>query len=83
MGAGKEGQAKIQLAKEVLTGLIMDLPENIDVGLVAYGHRKKGDCHDVEELIPLGELDKEKIIDKIKSISPRGKHRLRFLCEKP
>jgi len=68
-----EGKAKIELAKEVLTDLITDLPENINVGLVAYGHRKKGDCRDVEELVPLSKLDKEKIINKIKAINPKGK----------
>jgi Ca-activated chloride channel family protein len=68
-----EGKAKIQIAKEVLTGLIQDLPEGINVGLVAYGHRKKGDCQDVEELVPLSVLDKDKIIKKIQAINPRGK----------
>jgi len=68
-----EGKAKIQIAKEVLTGLIQDLPEGINVGLVAYGHRQKGDCQDVEELVPLGVLDKDKIIKKIQAINPKGK----------
>ena len=68
-----EGKAKIQIAKEVLTSLIQDLPEGINVGLVAYGHRKKGDCLDVEELVPLSVLDKGKIIKKIQAINPKGK----------
>ncbi len=68
-----EGTAKIQIAKEVLTGLIQDLPEGINAGLVAYGHRKKGDCNDVEELVPLGVLNKEKMIKKIHAINPKGK----------
>ena len=68
-----EGIAKIQIAKEVLTDLIKDLPEGINVGLVAYGHRNKGDCNDVEELVPLGVLDKEKMIKKIDAINPKGK----------
>ena len=68
-----KGTAKIQIAKEVLTDMIMDLPEGINVGLVAYGHRKKGDCSDVEELVPLSVLNKEKLISTIKSINPKGK----------
>jgi Ca-activated chloride channel family protein len=52
-----EGKAKITIAKEVLVGLIENLPEGLNVGLVAYGHRRKGDCKDVEELVPLGALD--------------------------
>jgi Ca-activated chloride channel family protein len=68
-----QGTAKIQIAKDVLTGLVRDLPEGINVGLMAYGHRKKGDCNDVEELVPLGVLDKDKIINKIQAINPKGK----------
>lgn len=67
------GKAKIQIAKEVLTGFIQDLPEGIDVGLVVYGHRRKGDCQDVEELVPLSVLDKDKLIKKIQGINPKGK----------
>ncbi|MDY7038224.1 MAG: VWA domain-containing protein, partial [Thermodesulfobacteriota bacterium] len=68
-----EGKAKIAIAKEVLTGLIKDLPQGLNVGLVAYGHRRKGDCNDVEELVPLSALEKEKLIQQIKTISPKGK----------
>jgi len=68
-----EGQAKIAIAKEVLTGLVKDLPEDAVVGLVAYGHRRKGDCDDVEELVSLGPLDKEKMVAQIQALSPKGK----------
>jgi Ca-activated chloride channel family protein len=68
-----EGTAKIAIAKEVLTGLVRDLPDDAMVGLVAYGHRRKGDCDDVEELVALGPLDKEKIVGRIQDLSPKGK----------
>jgi Ca-activated chloride channel family protein len=68
-----EGTPKIAIAKEVLTGLIKDLPGDVHVGLVAYGHRRKGDCKDVEELVPLSPIDKEKLIAKIQGINPKGK----------
>jgi Ca-activated chloride channel family protein len=68
-----EGTAKIAIAKEVLTGLIEDLPEDVNVGLVAYGHRSKGDCKDVEELVSLSPVDKEKLVAEIQGINPKGK----------
>ena len=68
-----DGTAKIDIAKEVLTGLIRELPDDAAVGLVAYGHRRKGDCDDVEELVAPGPLDKEKIVARILSLSPKGK----------
>jgi len=68
-----EGKAKIVIAKEVLTGLVRDLPDDTVVGLVAYGHRRKGDCDDVEELVPMAPVNREKIIQTIRGLSPKGK----------
>ena len=68
-----EGRAKIDIAKDVMTDLVKELPDGLNVGLVAYGHRKKGDCRDVEQIVPLGPLDKNRMIAGIKGLSPRGK----------
>jgi Ca-activated chloride channel family protein len=68
-----EGKAKITIAKEVLTDLIRNLPEDAVVGLVAYGHRRKGDCNDVEELVPLSPIDKDKLIKIVQTLNPKGK----------
>jgi Ca-activated chloride channel family protein len=68
-----EGTAKIVIAKEVLSDLIKGLPDNTVAGLVAYGHRRKGDCNDVEELIALGPLNKQAMISRVQDLSPKGK----------
>lgn len=68
-----EGKAKIQIAREVLSEIIQALPLNLHVGLVAYGHRTKGDCNDVQFMVPLGPLNKQKILRTLMSIQPRGK----------
>ncbi|MCD4744654.1 MAG: VWA domain-containing protein, partial [Desulfobacteraceae bacterium] len=68
-----EGRAKIEIAKEVLTDLIKGLPDDAVAGLVAYGHRRKGDCNDVEELIALGPLNKQAMIAQVQKLNPKGK----------
>jgi Ca-activated chloride channel family protein len=73
MWAQVEGKAKIEIAKEVMTELIQDLPDNAEAGLVVYGHRRKGDCKDVEELVPLQPIDKKTLTEKIQAINPKGK----------
>ncbi len=67
------GRAKIEIAKETLNALIESLPDSMAVGLVAYGHRSKGDCNDVEVLVPLGAVDKKLLVGKIGKLSPKGK----------
>ena len=44
-----------------------------DVGLIAYGHREKGDCKDIETVVQPGPLDKASINKKIDELNPKGK----------
>lgn len=67
------GTAKIDIAKEAMDLIVNDLPPDLNVGLVAYGHRRKGDCDDVETLVPLGPLDSKTFLAKINALSPKGK----------
>ncbi len=68
-----EGENKISIAKSVLKNLIGELPDNSEVGLIAYGHNKKGDCNDIETIVQPGPLDKAAINQKIDALNPKGK----------
>ncbi|MDG4548808.1 MAG: VWA domain-containing protein [Candidatus Contendobacter sp.] len=65
-------QEKMTIAKEVMTNLLRDLPDTIQVGLEVYGHRAKGDCGDIELIAPVGRIDKAALIQRIQSIDPKG-----------
>ncbi|MGR3467198.1 MAG: hypothetical protein ACU0CI_04910 [Shimia sp.] len=46
-----EGVAKVEIAREAFAGLSRDWADaGIDPGLIAYGHRRRGDCTDIEVL---------------------------------
>lgn len=66
------GGTKIAIAKKTLTELIINLPDNVAAGLVAYGHRKKGDCQDVEEIVPLAPVDRKRLTQAVKALTPKG-----------
>jgi len=68
-----KGKAKIQIAREVIGELLDDWDPNFKLGLTAYGHRRKGDCNDIETLIPVGQADPAAIKEKINQINPKGK----------
>ncbi|WP_319523672.1 VWA domain-containing protein [Breoghania sp.] len=68
-----QGRSKIEIAKEVMNRLVDGLPDRLDVGLSAYGHRRKGDCRDIETLIPPGPLDRAGLKRQVNAISPKGK----------
>ena len=59
---------KIEVARESIHALVDGLDEQIELGLVAYGHRRKGDCSDIELLAPVGasRADLTTAVDEIK-----------------
>jgi hypothetical protein len=67
-----DGRTKIEIAKEVLSGIFQKLPANLDAGLFVYGHRSKGDCNDVEEMVPLSPVNRQLLTDKVNGIDPKG-----------
>ena len=68
-----EGEAKITIAQRVLVELLDTLPADQELGLVAYGHRRKGDCGDIELMVPPGPGTREEIRAAVLGISPKGK----------
>jgi len=67
-----DGKTKIELAKKAMSELVNDFPAGTDIGLISYGHRKEGDCSDIETLATLGS-SKDSIISAVQSINPKGK----------
>lgn len=68
-----DNQMKIVAAREAMGELLGALPENISTGLIAYGHRKKGDCGDIEVIQEAVAGGGAKIAARIGSLQPRGK----------
>lgn len=68
-----KGKAKIKIAKEVISELIDAIPADFQTGLIAYGHRRKGDCKDIEMMIPVGKHNAAAMKAKVAAISPKGK----------
>ena len=68
-----DGEAKITIAKKALNKVVSNWDANVDLGLIAYGHRKKGDCSDIQTLVPIGQVDKKGMISKVQKIKPKGK----------
>lgn len=68
-----DGKTKIEIAREVLDELVANFDATRPTGLVAYGHRQKGDCSDVEFLVDPSTGTPSMIQEKLKSIKPLGK----------
>jgi Ca-activated chloride channel family protein len=67
------GETKIEVLRRSLAQVLGQLDTTADVGVVAFGHREKGNCADIEELVPPQPFDAELIQAAIDSIQPKGK----------
>ncbi len=67
-----DGRHKILIARDVIGDLLSDLPADHQLGLMAYGHNRKGDCTDIEMVSEVG-ANREDIRKAVNSLRPLGK----------
>ncbi|MEW9807762.1 VWA domain-containing protein [Mesorhizobium sp. ZMM04-5] len=46
------GKPKLEIARETLRDVLRSVPADTELGLMAYGHREKGSCSDIELIVP-------------------------------
>jgi len=68
-----DGVAKMTIAQDVMAELVGSLPPEQTVGLVAYGHNRRGDCSDIETLVAPATGNRDTIIAAARAISPKGR----------
>jgi Ca-activated chloride channel homolog len=73
------GGTRMDAAKNAMTTLIDALPVNIDVGFEVYGTgtgnsaaEKTAGCQDVQQLSPVGRIDRAAMKAQVASVTPRG-----------
>ena len=67
------GRAKIDIARETLRGVLQSVPAGSELGLMVYGHREKGSCHDIELAVPPAAGTAGAIDAFVSGINPKGK----------
>lgn len=68
-----DGRAKLEIAREALGTVLSTLPAGAEIGLMAYGHREKGDCGDIELVVPPGESTAAAIVAAAQEMKFLGK----------
>jgi uncharacterized delta-60 repeat protein len=67
-----DGRTKIEVARDAVNAMTQDWPADQTLGLIAYGHRRKGDCTDIEVLLPADARDNARLRDKVAALTPKG-----------
>ncbi len=52
MWAQIDGKPKLEIARESLRTVLQSVPADKEIGFMAYGHREKGSCEDIELIVP-------------------------------
>ena len=47
-----DGKPKLEIARDTLRTVLQTMPADLELGLMAYGHREKGTCDDIELIVP-------------------------------
>jgi len=68
-----DGKTKIEIAREAMGDVLGNLPADLELGLLAYGHREKGKCSDIELVVPPAAGTADAILSAANSINPKGK----------
>lgn len=73
-----QDKTKMEIAADVLSTSVNNLPDYQQIGLVAYGHRRKDNCEDVEFLVDVESGTKTQINQSLNDIKPLGKTPLAY-----
>ena len=73
MWAQIEGKSRIEIARDTLSQVLAGVPAELELGFMAYGHRTKGDCTDIEMLVEPEAGTADRIVGAAMSLNPRGK----------
>lgn len=68
-----KGRPKISIAQDVIGGLMKNWDKDIELGLVFYGHRRRGDCKDIEVMLKPQRGNSARVQKLVKGIKPKGK----------
>ncbi len=71
-----EGREMMATAKDVMSQIIKELPDNARVAMRFYGHRiregRPGDCQDTELVFPFGKIDKPRMLARVQALKALG-----------
>lgn len=72
MWAQIDGEARITIARDTLSEVLSTMPDDLELGLMTYGHREKGNCGDIEMLVAPAAGTAGAINTAAAKINPKG-----------
>lgn len=67
-----KAKPKVEIAREAVATMLKTWPADEALGLIAYGHRRKGDCADIEVISAPRLLDKSAFTRDVNALQAKG-----------
>ena len=72
--AGKiQGVRKIDIARAAVDNLVSTMQPGTELGVMAYGHRRKDDCSDIQTIAGVSKPNRQSIMRSVNALRPIGK----------
>lgn len=68
-----EGRSRIEVARDVLDDFLTARDPAQPLGVIAYGHNRRGDCSDIETIAPVGMQEGRSLGERLRGLMPQGK----------
>lgn len=68
-----DGRPKLEIARETVADVLSRLPAERELGLLAYGHREKGNCSDIELVVPAAKGTADAVLTAVNGMKFLGK----------
>lgn len=69
----ENNQSRIEIARRVIESFLTKRNQSKPLGVIAYGHNRRGDCADIEVIAPVAQHSANALSKQINQISPKGK----------
>jgi Ca-activated chloride channel homolog len=63
---------RIEVARDVMEEFFAGRDATAPISVIAYGHRRRGDCADIEVVAPLGVHDPRELAARVRALNPQG-----------
>lgn len=67
-----QGRSKVEIARDAVDAMLADWDPAVSLGLIAYGHRRRGDCADIELLRSADGFDRAAISQTVRGLNALG-----------
>ena len=66
------GRPKVEIARQAVTTMLKTWPAGQSLGLIAYGHRRKGDCADIELIQSPQPMNAAVFLQRVDGLQAKG-----------